>query len=217
MPDRLAQLKDKLASGLHPSLPSYQKPFWDVGANVLFQDQSIQPEPGQVAIFAKPSNLPVVGVLETVVSGAKWLFFGNRQALYSWKEGDAAPTVATRASGAYTGTDLDLWSIRPWGNGVLATNGVDTPQYWLAPGPFVDLSSVAGTDYPSSGRASVAKENGPFMMLFATDVDKRQFEWSAEDDITTWTPTVSNLAGDDIIRDLQSDIIAVEDLGNVLA
>jgi hypothetical protein len=203
--------REMVSSGLHPSLPNQQVPIWKTGRNVVFQDLGVRPAAGQGNLFAKPSGLAGLGILERVFSGTRNLFWGTREALYRGIEGTIDPTDVSRlAGGAYTGDDGDLWSMTEFGNQIIATNGIDQPQLFLsAAADFDDFDNL--TDL-AAATAKIARKLGPFVLLFNTENDQKEMRWCDEDDVTTWTPTAANKARDEIIRDLDSEIMCVEPL-----
>jgi hypothetical protein len=119
--------------------------------------------------------------------------------------------------GAYTGTDLDRWSIVQFGQSVLASNGVDEVQYLadITSGVFVNLSD-AGGDLPSSFRASILQKLGPYIITFNTDNDNTEARWCTEDNVLIWSPYPENSARDINLRDMNSSIKCVIEFGNSL-
>lgn len=119
--------------------------------------------------------------------------------------------------GAYSGTDLDRWSIVQFGQSVLATNGVDEVQYLadITTGLFVNLSD-AGGDLASSFRAKIIHKLGPFIIAFNTDNDDTEARWCTEDNVLVWNPFPENSARDINLRDMNSSIKAVVEFGNAL-
>jgi hypothetical protein len=211
---KLASIVDEIESGLQPSVALDKAVLWVDGENVIFDRGGVGPMLGHYVLFAKPASLPILGLQEALVGGNKYIFFGDKENLYYWKEGDAAATDVTHGAGDYTGGDLDKWSFCPWGEHMVACNGDnEVPQYWdsSAPSAFVDFNT--GTDYPSSGRAEVAAKVGPFLFFLNTDQEVYVLQWCDEDDRAVWTPTTGNLAGDLALRDLNSPIRCAVRLG----
>lgn len=215
MPEKILEAKGQaVVSGQHPSLPNQQIPLWEKGNNVLYEDLAVKPAPGQQMIFAKQNSLPVLGYLSGQSAGVPWLVWGDREKL--WR-GDTPPDTdeVTRAAGVYTGTDDDPWSFAQFGEAILATNGVDEIQYYPPGGPdFVNFSSVS--DLPNTFRAKILRNIGAFILAFNTDNDSAEYRWCDEDNVLVWTPTPQNKSRDILIRDMKSDIVAVEELGEGL-
>lgn len=205
-------------SGTHPSLPNQQVPVWEDSNNIIYEEASVKPSAGQSSLFSKPSNLAGLGVLEVILSDVRNLFWGTREALYRGVEGTIDPDDVTRNGGPvpYTGSDSDLWSLTEFGNQVVATQKIDEPQVFLSgASEFDDLSDQS--DMPDTFRAGIVRKLGPFVLFFNTDNDQKEFRWCAEDDLTVWTPQANNMARDEIIRDLDSEILCVEPLADGLA
>lgn len=131
--------------------------------------------------------------------------------------GDIAYLDELGFSGAYTGTDLDRWSIVQFGQSVLATNGVDEIQYLadINTGNFMNLSA-AGGNLPQTFRCKILQKLGPFVIAFNTDNDNTEVIWCSEDNVLDWLPVASNSARDINLRDMNSDIKAVVEFGNSL-
>jgi hypothetical protein len=90
---------------------------------------------------------------------------GDPEKLYTW-DGDVgtASVDRTRTTGAYTGTASDLWVFSEFNGLIIATNGVDAPQYW---GP--DLTDF--TYLPYDGTTTWVEVAGAGETEFDTDDD----------------------------------------------
>lgn len=217
---KLATLRE-LGSGQHPSIPNDDVPLWADGSNVIYKKDAVTPVPGQFIMFPKPELAKVSGVVELLVDGVQNLFFGTLTALYRWKTGDVAATDVTRAAGAYVGTSEETWSIVAWGEDVAATNFIDKVQVWnkASAANFVDLDTVS--DLSTDFRCEILDVEGPFLFGYSykdTGFDNNEaFLWCDEDDRTVFTATATNLAGDLTIRNLNSPIKCVVELGQFKA
>ena len=60
-----------------------------------------------------------------------------------------------------TGTSTDFWTFTQFGNHVIASNGVDAPQYYLmgTSTNFANLSSIATDGTPPTFRVSGVIKN----------------------------------------------------------
>jgi len=218
-----------ITSGLHPSLPDSEVPLWRDGDNIVFTEQSARPGLGQFPLFAFLDAGRGLGIIEHEIEYAtqslKYAFWGTRTKLWMGVDptntlGSVTPVDVTRAAGVYTGTRDDLWSIASFGTVVIATNGVDEVQVLVPSGEpnsalFVNLSTVS--DLPDTFRAKLVAVSGPFILFFNTDNSNQEVRWGDEDSFATFQPASDNFARDLIIRDIQSDIRAVLDLGGGLA
>ena len=84
-------------------------------------------------------------------SGNVFNFVANNTDIYQLDGG----TFTSRKS-SLTGTDTDFWTFTQFGNYVIASNGVDAPQYFLmgTSTNFADLSSIATDGTPPVFRVS---------------------------------------------------------------
>jgi hypothetical protein len=159
-------------------------------------------------------------------SGVPTLFWGTASALFM----GAPPTRSdeTRVSGPYTGISkatgtqmVSRWSVVQWGTWVLATNGVDRIQIWK-PSPtqteFKDLSLAASTsDGAEPEFAELLIKFKAFVLAANTNNGTDFVDWCAEDDVSVWTPSPSNLAGSKQLRNMRSPIRAASPLGDGIA
>jgi hypothetical protein len=226
MPERLAKLgPEQVASGINPSLPMDNDPFWIDGSGVVFREFSVQPGAGQFAILDKLEVAPVRGLLEAEVSGRKKLIFGTLKHLYVWDESLSLPvrrTNTTQYPSGYNGqldstatTRATLWSTATWGNYILATNGVDLLQY--------NDSTDLGSNFRNldvDGRFTKAEIVLPlkqFILVFNTSVAENQIAWCALNQPEDWIPTNRNEAGSLLAKDIQGPILAARYFGEGIA
>jgi hypothetical protein len=92
----------------------------------------------------------------------------------------------TSRKGSLTGTNTDYWTFTQFGNYVIASNGVDVPQYYLmgTSTNFANLSSI-GTDVPNFKVSGVIRD---FLVTGNQSSNQNRIQWSGINDITTWTP-----------------------------
>lgn len=216
MGDLLSRVEQKQIEGLSPSMPHQQGRLFKTGSNVIFQESSVQPLPGELLLVPKLSSLPVLGLCEHLrTNGVKQLYWGNEDALYNWNPTDG---TVSRGSG-YTGISdqtttarVSHWSFAPWGDWMIATNGVDDVQIDKNGGlNFGNLTGVTFT------WAQIVKKYGPYLIAFNTSNNGRYAEWSDEEDPESWTIGSASAAGFLPINDLESDIVAVAELGRIFA
>ena len=95
-------------------------------------------------------------------------------------------TFASR-KGSLTGTNTDFWTFTQFGNYVIASNGVDAPQYYLmgTSTNFADLSSIATDGTPPNFRVSGVIRD--FLVTGNQAANTNRVQWSGINDIGTWT------------------------------
>jgi len=90
--------------------------------------------------------------------------------------------------------------------------------------PVLDVTS-AGTGVVLSGTISnldvssilLFEQRGPYILGFNTSTNDKGFIWNSADDVDDWIPTLSNTAGDLVIRELTSPIRATAEIGDRIA
>ena len=95
-------------------------------------------------------------------------------------------TFASR-KGSLTGTNTDFWTFTQFGNYIIASNGVDAPQYYLmgTSTNFADLSSIATDGTPPNFRVSAVIRD--FLVTGNQAANTNRVQWSGINDIGTWT------------------------------
>ena len=144
------------------------------------------------------------------------LVFGNDSQL--WVSDGQPPSLAFSGS---SGNRDDVvgsrqatrWSIVPWGDWLLATDGINPPQI---------LKTVGGGFSSLGGGAPLTAEIlarlGVHVLAFYTNGHPNEFSWCEENQPEQWDPNVGNLtAGTLLIRDMETEIRAVVPLGQGLA
>lgn len=217
MTERLLRADEQIVAGLEPSSPLDSKVLWADGRNVVFKEHSVQPIPGEALLVSKLEVAPGRGALELLVNGVPTLFWGTPKKLYRFKEGGAAEDVSNSGigGGSYGGIidstatqAATRWSFVSWGIWAVASNGVDPVQINKDAAEFVDLGGISGV----FSTAEIVRTFGPYLIALNTDNDPAEFSWCDTDDVETWTPSAINAAGSLLMRDLNSPIIAAEDL-----
>lgn len=226
MSQKLVDAGEELSTGLHPSLPADRIPFWEDGSNVFWRDGGIEAIPGQLLLCDKLEAGPGVGLIEAELTNnaggrQKTAFWGNQTKLFRYREGDLlAVDVSRTVGGAYgTGASMDQttlklayrWSFAQWGEWITGTNGLDTPQIYKATdGPPQKFANMTGLNFT---RAEIFRRLSVYLVAMNTDLGADTINWCDEDDLTVWTPSQGNSAGVLPLRNLNSPIMAAEDLG----
>ena len=97
----------------------------------------------------------------------------------------AGGTFTSRKS-SLTGSNTDYFTFTQFGNHVIASNGVDAPQYYLmgTSTNFANLSSIG-----TSGTVPVFRVSGvvrDFLVTGNQPTNQNRIQWSGINDITTW-------------------------------
>jgi hypothetical protein len=116
-------------------------------------------------------------------SNTVYNFVANTTDIYQLDGG----TFTSRKS-SLTGDDTDFFTFTQFGNYVIASNGVDAPQYYLmgTSTNFANLSSIA-----TSGTVPVFRMSGvvrDFLVTGNHSTATNRIQWSGINDIATWEP-----------------------------
>lgn len=199
---RLADFTKQINSGIYKDPANNLVPLWSDGKNIVFDPEGPRPVHGFSSLaLNKPAGLPVRGMIQSWITGNKYIFFGNKNNLYKYDDGLDSITEVSKATDAYSAA---FWSFDNWGDWVLATNDAEVVQvYKDTVGDFADLS----TDIASL-TAPIVVTTRAHAIFFGTDAENREITWSDEDDVTVYTPQISNAAGSLYVRSLASPIRA---------
>lgn len=231
--NKLAELDSAIVSGVWPKQFELRVPLWVSGSNVKFDEKGVAKMDGFTSTGTALGTAPIRGMFQHLNGLNKHLFFGDQAAIYQWNgvnitsvgsgytgnldssgtTWDSGSTVWDTGSTTWDGSfaiTASVWSMTDFGSWVLATNGKDTPQVNKT-GSF---SALSGPDFTT---AEIFVKSGPYILAFNTSTNNRGFAWSDTDDPETWIPTSANAAGDLIIREIDSEIVAAVPLGNQIA
>jgi|TARA_R100000808_G_scaffold24404_1_gene56148 hypothetical protein len=91
----------------------------------------------------------------------------------------------TSRKGSLTGGNTDYFTFTQFGNYIIASNGVDAPQYYLmgTSTNFANLSAI-GTGAPTFRVSGVIRD---FLVTGNQATNQNRIQWSGINDITTWT------------------------------
>ena len=94
----------------------------------------------------------------------------------------------TSRKGSLTGSNDDFWTFTQFGNYVIATNGVDAPQYFLmgTSTNFANLSTVTTSGTLPNFRVSGVIRD--FLVTGNHSNASNRIQWSGINDIGTWLP-----------------------------
>jgi hypothetical protein len=118
--------------------------------------------------------------------GTAYTYVGDATALYSMK--DASFSDVTRTSGPYNTQTEDMWEFEKWGNRIIATNYTDVIQEITLGATAFD--ALAGSP-PKARHMAVVRD---FLVLGNVSDLPSRVQWSAFNNIESWTPSASTQA-----------------------
>lgn len=189
-----------LESGLAPSVEPSAGAIWREGSDVWFRPLSITNSLGTelaLNVIGRQSQ----AMTQAFADGETRLYFEDLGNVYKWT-GAGSPTLIG---------DLDdegSYDLEPFGTWLLATDNVTTPKVWKN-----DTNGFADIGESEFTRGKIIKKLSNRVLVYNTDVLPAGFHYSSPSDAETWAPTPNNGAGNLPLRDLDSEIIAVADLG----
>jgi hypothetical protein len=204
-------LNQGLSEGISPDLHEWKQFLWRDGRNVICAPEGPRKMEGWSAPLTPAAALPVRGIGQLLQSGGQRLFWGDTDSLYLW---NTATVTDKSKAGGYSGnlnetvtTPASVWSMVEWGTWMVASNGVDPIQISKADAQFADLGGTP----PAT--AEVLMKLGQHIVAMNTPLGPDAVEFSDESDPEDWVPVAANKAGNFLIRDMESRIIAGASLG----
>lgn len=207
MSEVIGNITEALQSGIYPDLKGRSAPLWIDGRNLYFEDKALRGGLGQFLLFNPSEQSEVLGITSTYLGGLPTIFYGTAAKLWRWDETNGLEDV-TNTGGAYTGGTNDLWDFAAWGEWMIATNGVDTPQVYKT-GDFADVGGLG-----TITTIDAVVEWSPYMLGFATNLGEKEVAWSDTDDVEDWVATSTNAAGALEARGLNSAILSGKKVGD---
>jgi hypothetical protein len=165
-----------------PDQPEHLNPGANVANNVYFARQSYKRFPSLVNYSTNNISTDSRGAGSfRDNSNTVFNFVANNTDLYQLDGG-----TFTSRKGSLTGGNTDYWTFTQFGNYVIASNGIDAPQYYLmgTSTNFADLSSIA-----TSGTVPTFKVSGvirDFLVTGNHTNNSNRIQWSGINDISTW-------------------------------
>lgn len=185
--------------GIMPDLAMENAPIVRFAENAVFEPTGIRPTEGQLlTVLPVAGNNEVLGLLSQQIDGEDYITWGDKNNIYSkkWEIGG----VAVPGTGYALNPLRDFWSIVSWGTWTLAANGLERIQ--LRKGIADTFDDVEGGSMPV---VRLLCRRSPFLLAFY----QASYQWCDVDDVETWTAAPENLAGDNVLRDIDSEITAV--------
>ena len=165
-----------------PDQPEHMNPGANVATNVYYALNSYKRFPSLVDYSSNNISTDSRGAGSfRDNSGNVYNFVANNTDIYQLDGG-----TFTSRKGSLTGTNTDYWTFTQFGNYVIASNGIDTPQYYLmgTSTNFADLSSIV-----TSGTLPTFRVSGvirDFLVTGNHTSAQNRIQWSGINDIATW-------------------------------
>ena len=165
-----------------PDQPEHMNPGANVATNVYYALNSYKRFPSLVDYSSNNISTDSRGAGSfRDNSGNVYNFVANNTDIYQLDGG-----TFTSRKGSLTGTNTDYFTFTQFGNYVIASNGIDTPQYYLmgTSTNFANLSSIV-----TSGTLPTFRVSGVIRDFLVTGNHtnaQNRIQWSGINDIATW-------------------------------
>jgi len=165
-----------------PDQPEYLNPGANTANNVYYAQNSYKRFPSLVNYSTNNIGEDSRGAGSfRDNSGNVYNFVAKNTDLYELTGG-----AFTSRKGSLTGGNTDFWTFTQFGNYVIASNGIDAPQYYLmgTSTNFADLSSIV-----TSGTLPTFRVSGVIRDFLVTGNHtnaQNRIQWSGINDIATW-------------------------------
>mgnify|MGYP001165215329 CR=1 FL=1 len=166
-----------------PDQPPHLNPGANVATNVYYALNSYKRFPSLVDYSSNNigANSRGAGSFRDN-AGNVYNFVAKNTDLYQLASG-----TFTSRKGSLTGGDTDFWTFTQFGNYVIASNGVDAPQYYLmgTSTNFANLSSIV-----TAGSLPTFRVSGVVRDFFITGNhtnNTNRIQWSGINDLATWS------------------------------
>lgn len=172
----------------------------------FFDDGSTTLVPMQV-----PDSVKITGLYhQKLTTNLIRVCAGTLNKLFIYEGGStvAAKTGLTGIVDAQLTKLPTYWSMTNFGNWLMATNGVDTPQIYKSGPGFANLGGITFT------RAEIIRKLGPHILALNTSNGPNLVEWCAEGEPEQWDPVSFVTAGRLPLQELENPIVCAELLGN---
>ena len=187
-----------------PDQPKHNNPGANVATNVYHAAQSYKRFPSLVNYSSNNIGADCRGGGSfRDNAGNVYNFVANNTDIYQLDGG-----TFTSRKGSLTGTNTDYWTFSQFGNYIIASNGVDAPQYYLmgTSTNFANLSAIATDGTPPTFRVSGVIRD--FLVTGNQSSNQNRVQWSGINDITTWTAG-SKLADSQDLPGSGGEIVAI--------
>ena len=167
-----------------PDQPEHNNPGANIANNVYFARQSYKRFPSLVSYSSNNITTDSRGAGSfRDNSNTVFNFVSTNTNIYQLTGG-----TFTSRKGSLTGSNTDFWTFTQFGNYVIATNGVDTPQYFLmgTSTNFANLSTIVTSGTLPNFRVSGVIRD--FLVTGNHSNASNRIQWSGINDIATWSP-----------------------------
>lgn len=166
-----------------PDQPEHLNPGANVAKNVYYALQGYKPFKSLVAYSSNTisSNARGAGSFRDNTNTV-YNFVATNTNIYQLDSG-----TFTSRKGSLTGGNTDFWTFTQFGNYIIASNGIDAPQYYLmgTSTNFANLSAIATDGTPPLFRVSGVIRD--FLVTGNISGATNRIQWSGINDISTWT------------------------------
>ena len=165
-----------------PDQPQHMNPGANVATNVYYALNSYKRFPSLVNYSSNNISTDSRGAGSFRDNANNvYNFVANNTDIYQLDGG-----TFTSRKGSLTGGNTDFWTFTQFGNYVIASNGVDLPQYFLmgTSTNFANLSSL-GSGVPNFRVSGVVRD---FLVTGNLTTGSNTIQWSGINDISEWTP-----------------------------
>lgn len=195
-----------LDSGVSPSSEDAGSgTTWRTCTNIWFREMALEHALGRTKILPTLGRSSQAMANTFTQAGKKRLYWEDSGLIQYWEGATSLLVGSLDGAGDY--------GLQPWGDWLLATDSINPLKIWQNTGTFFNIAD-AQTQF---SRCRFVKKMAQHILAFATDVLPQGFHWCSADDPLTWTPALTNSARNLSIRNADSDIVAVQELGANLA
>jgi hypothetical protein len=167
-----------------PDQPPHLNPGANVATNVYFARDSYKPVRSLVSYSSNDMGANSLGA-GSFRDGSNdvYNFAATATDIFQLDGG-----VFTSRKGSLTGGATDYFTFTQFGNYIIASNGVDAPQYYLmgTSTNFAALSTIATDGTPPVFRVSGVIRD--FLVTGSQPTNTNRVQWSGINDIGTWNP-----------------------------
>ena len=205
--------EDELRTGLQPERVFSTNVLWEDGNNIISAESGLRPTYPQGSFTEKLHQEPISALLSTNFGdGINRLYSGSSDILSEWTQENGRRDVS-RVAGYPLADNYNIWSFVEFKDKIYATNNQYYDEFDPALANAVDLATVSDIGSVFT-KAKIFKKLKNHVLAFNLEIggssESRAYGWCDSDDISLWVPAATNLAGLDRIRDLDSEIRAVE-------
>jgi hypothetical protein len=165
-----------------PDQPEYLNPGANTANNVYYAQNSYKRFPSLVNYSSNNMGADSRGAGSfRDNSGNVYNFVAKNTDIYELTGG-----AFTSRKGSLTGGNTDFWTFTQFGNYIIASNGVDAPQYYLmgTSTNFADLSTIVTSGTLPTFRVSGVVRD--FLITGNHTNAQNRIQWSGINDIATW-------------------------------